>query len=44
MNKLIPEITLNDGVTLPVIGLGTYTLKGNAGANAIQSAIDLDID
>jgi diketogulonate reductase-like aldo/keto reductase len=41
MNKQIPEITLNDGVTLPVIGLGTYTLKGNEGANAIQSAIDL---
>ena len=41
MNKRIPEITLNDGVTLPVIGLGTYTLKGNEGANAIQSAIDI---
>ena len=41
MNKQIPEITLNDGVTLPVIGLGTYTLKGNECANAIQSAIDL---
>jgi diketogulonate reductase-like aldo/keto reductase len=37
----IPEITLNDGLTLPVIGLGTYTLKGNEGARAIQSAIDL---
>ena len=32
MNISIPEITLNDGVTLPVIGLGTYTLKGNEGA------------
>src|SRR6478752_4591271 len=41
MNKRIPEITLNDGVSLPVIGLGTYTLKGNEGANAIQSAIEL---
>ncbi len=40
MDKFIPEITLNDGVTLPAIGLGTYTLKGNAGANAIQNAID----
>ncbi|OAS89369.1 MULTISPECIES: aldo/keto reductase [Metabacillus] len=40
MDKLVPEITLNDGVTLPVIGLGTYSLKGNQGANAIQSAID----
>src|SRR3954452_21891245 len=41
MNKRIPEIILNDGVTLPVIGLGTYTLKGKEGANAIQSAIDM---
>jgi diketogulonate reductase-like aldo/keto reductase len=40
MGKSVPEITLNDGVTLPVIGLGTYTLKGNQGANAIQGAID----
>ncbi|MCM3791561.1 aldo/keto reductase [Domibacillus indicus] len=35
----IPEITLNDGLTLPVIGLGTYALNGNAGASAIQNAI-----
>ncbi|MCQ6274807.1 aldo/keto reductase [Bacillus sp. V3B] len=41
MGKSIPEITLNDGVTLPVIGLGTYTLKGNEGATAIQSAMDV---
>ncbi|WP_106498299.1 aldo/keto reductase [Lentibacillus sp. Marseille-P4043] len=41
MHTEIPEITLNDGVTLPVIGLGTYRLNGNAGANAINSAIDL---
>lgn len=40
MNKAIPEITLNDGLTLPVIGLGTYTLKGNEGVHAIQNAID----
>lgn len=39
--KSIPEITLNDGMTLPVIGLGTYTLKGNEGVNAIQNAIDV---
>lgn len=41
MANIIPEITLNDGLTLPVVGLGTYTLKGNEGANAIQTAIDL---
>ncbi|WP_226035251.1 aldo/keto reductase [Aquibacillus saliphilus] len=40
MDKLIPEITLNDGVTLPVIGFGTSKLRGNQGASAIQSAID----
>lgn len=37
----IPEATLNDGLTLPVIGLGTYGLKGNEGANAIKNAIDI---
>jgi diketogulonate reductase-like aldo/keto reductase len=41
MSKSIPEIPLNDGTTLPVIGLGTYTLKGNEGASAIQGAIDV---
>ncbi|WP_066064353.1 aldo/keto reductase [Neobacillus soli] len=41
MNHSIPEITLNDGVTLPVIGLGTYKLKGNEGVNAIESAVDM---
>jgi diketogulonate reductase-like aldo/keto reductase len=41
MNNLVPETTLNDGLTLPVIGLGTYLLKGNEGVNAIQNAIDI---
>jgi len=41
MSKTIPEITLNDGLTLPVIGLGTYKLKGNEGVTSIQSAMDL---
>ncbi len=40
MSKVIPEITLNDGVTLPAIGFGTYKLKGNEGVNAITSGID----
>ena len=40
MHNSIPEITLNDGVTLPVIGLGTYRLNGDEGASAIKSAID----
>ncbi|RJN33222.1 aldo/keto reductase [Nesterenkonia natronophila] len=31
---------LNDGTTLPAIGLGTYTLRGQAGAGAITTAIE----
>src|SRR5690625_1062968 len=41
MNKQIPEITLNDGLSIPVVGLGTYKLNGNDGANATKNAIDL---
>ncbi|WP_138419312.1 aldo/keto reductase [Aquibacillus sediminis] len=40
MTTTIPEITLNDGLRIPVIGLGTYKLKGNHGAAAIANAID----
>ncbi|WP_422122393.1 aldo/keto reductase [Planococcus sp. X10-3] len=40
MEKAIPEVTLNDGTKLPVIGLGTYGLWGNAGANAVASGIN----
>lgn len=41
MSKSIPEVTLNDGMTLPVIGFGTYKLNGNEGVNAITNAIDV---
>lgn len=41
MSKSIPEITLNDGIILPVIGLGTSKLKGSEGVNSILSALDL---
>lgn len=41
MSNSIPEITLNDGLTLPAIGFGTYKLNGNEGANAVTSAIDV---
>lgn len=41
MNTSIPEMTLNDGYTIPAIGLGTYSMKGNAGATAIKHAIDI---
>ncbi|MEH6908555.1 aldo/keto reductase [Neobacillus drentensis] len=40
MVQLIPEITLNDGLKLPVIGLGTYKLKGKEGVNSIISAVE----
>jgi diketogulonate reductase-like aldo/keto reductase len=36
----IPEVTLNDGLTLPAVGFGTYKLNGAAGVQAILSAID----
>jgi diketogulonate reductase-like aldo/keto reductase len=36
----IPDITLNDGRTMPAIGLGTYMLNGSAGAAAMQSGIE----
>jgi 2,5-diketo-D-gluconate reductase A len=35
-----PTIALNDGSTLPAIGLGTYGLRDGAGIDAIGSAID----
>lgn len=33
--------TLNDGTTLPDVGLGTYPLRGDAGTDAVLSALDL---
>ncbi|GGF85389.1 aldo/keto reductase [Paenibacillus aceti] len=39
MSQMIPEITLNDGLKLPAIGLGTYTLRGSEGVQSIVSAI-----
>ena len=40
MIKKIPDITLNDGTTLPHIGLGTVGTKGAAGVHALLSAFD----
>lgn len=40
LTKQIPEIILNDGLRIPSIGLGTYKLKGNEGAVAIENAIN----
>jgi diketogulonate reductase-like aldo/keto reductase len=40
MEIMIPEITLNDGLTVPAVGFGTYLIRGNEGVNALLSAID----
>ncbi|GIO23504.1 aldo/keto reductase [Oceanobacillus sp. J11TS1] len=39
MTNQIPELTLHDGVTIPSVGFGTYKLKGQSGAQAINHAI-----
>ncbi|OIQ51960.1 2,5-diketo-D-gluconic acid reductase B [Pseudodesulfovibrio hydrargyri] len=36
----IPETTLNDGRTMPALGLGTYKLNGSAGVEALVRGID----
>ncbi|MEK5382477.1 aldo/keto reductase [Niallia sp. FSL W8-0635] len=41
MNTTIPQITLNDGLVIPAIGLGTYNLRGASGVQAMTSAIDM---
>jgi diketogulonate reductase-like aldo/keto reductase len=35
----IPTLTLNDGLSMPPVGLGTYRLDGEAGVAAMVSAI-----
>ena len=35
----IPNLQLNDGTTLPAIGLGTYNLKGAEGVDSISNGI-----
>lgn len=41
MKNIIPEIILNDGLALPSVGFGTYTLNGAAGVQSILSAINI---
>lgn len=41
MTTPIPERTLNDGTTLPMLGFGTYKLNGPDGVDAMVSAIEL---
>ncbi|WP_067199810.1 aldo/keto reductase [Microbacterium sp. XT11] len=36
----VPQFSAHNGFSLPAIGLGTYRLRGDAGAAAIASAID----
>jgi 2,5-diketo-D-gluconate reductase A len=36
---ILPQHTLNDGTTLPAIGLGTYNLRGIPGAEAMADAL-----
>ncbi|MBB2200424.1 aldo/keto reductase [Gluconacetobacter tumulisoli] len=35
----IPDLTLNDGMTVPVLAFGTYRLNGASGADSIRDAI-----
>ncbi|STQ86868.1 aldo/keto reductase [Helicobacter muridarum] len=34
-------LTLNNGITMPILGLGTYTLTGRAGKKAMSEAIEV---
>lgn len=36
----VPELTLNDGRSIPAIGFGTYPLRGEVGVGAIVTAIE----
>jgi len=36
-----PTYTLNDGTSIPAIGFGTYPLRGDAGVEAMISAIEM---
>ena len=36
----LPQHTLNDGTTLPAIGLGTYALRGLDGARSMVAALE----
>ncbi|MCL6593832.1 MAG: aldo/keto reductase, partial [Alicyclobacillus sp.] len=41
MKAQIPTITLSDGLSVPVMGLGTFSLRGQEGVRAIQAAIEM---
>ena len=37
----VPAHTLNDGHTIPALGFGTYPLRGDAGRDAMLSALEV---
>ncbi len=39
--KFIPLITLNNGVKMPILGFGTYSLNGSTAENSVAEAISL---
>ncbi|HET8969821.1 MAG TPA: hypothetical protein VFN19_02075 [Candidatus Nanopelagicales bacterium] len=41
----IPTVALNDGTTLPALGLGTYPMRGDEAARAVGARLfDADPD
>ncbi len=40
MMKKIPQVKLNDGMMIPVLGFGTYGLNGKEGAEVIRAAVE----
>ena len=38
--KYVPTFTLNDGVEVPAVGLGTWQMQGDEVITAVRSAID----
>ena len=36
-----PTLTLNNGLQMPQLGLGTYSLNGRAGTESVIAAIDI---
>ncbi len=41
MTYSVPEYTLNDGLKLPAIGLGTWRLRGFSGVESIKNAVSI---
>lgn len=39
--KSVPKITLNDGKQIPILGYGTWDVRGAEGQKAIESALEL---